>query len=531
MTPMTPITHNPVAVRFWRLPAFILFLALALLALARPLARAAEKPFSLDTVAEAARNLAGKPYQGPEPLAEPLRNLPYDDWRKIRFNTDKSLWREAKLPFELQLFPPGFLYDRIVRINIVEGSTVTPLVVTTDMFDFSQIEWLKEKIPPALGAAGFRVHSAINTPKYFDEFLVFLGASYFRAVAKGQGYGLSARGICVDTAEQKGEEFPWFREFWVQKPAKGDTQLTIYALLDSESLTGAYVFKATPGEETVVEVSSRIFLRKPVKTLGIAPLTSMFLFGENSPPSQRTDWRTAIHDSDGLLLHMHSGEWLWRPLLNPVLLQVHAFQADWVQGFGLLQRATDFRDYQDLESRYERRPSLWIEPRGDWGPGEVKLVLIPSDQDIHDNIVAFWSPKEQGEPGKPLAFDYRMRWFTAPDALPPEAMVTATRIGRSDANTHLFVLDFAPGKTGKPKPGSQVQEVVTAGPGARVEEAQVYRNGVTGGWRLVFKAVAEEGAVANVVPEKREPVELRAFLKFDDGSVSETWSYGLTREK
>lgn len=492
---------------------------------------AAGKQFSFATVVEAARDLAGKPYQAPKQVEEPLRSLSYDDWRKIRFIPGKSLWRGEKLPFELQFFPPGFLYDRTVAINIVEGTKSTPLAVTSDMFDFSQSGRLKEMVPAELGAAGFRGHGVVNTPTYLDEFLVFLGASYFRAVAKGQGYGLSARGLSVDTAVQKGEEFPWFREFWIQKPARKDKHLTVFALLDSESMTGAYAFKASPGEETVVEVSSRIFLRKPVNVLGIAPLTSMFLYGENSLPNQRMDWRAEVHDSDGLLIHMRGGEWLWRPLRNPVLLRVNAFQADDVLGFGLMQRDTDFRNYQDLESRYEIRPSLWIEPRGNWGPGEVQLVLIPSDKEIHDNIAAFWRPKDQGEPGKQLSFDYRMRWLTAPGALPPKTWVAATRVARQDPDAQFFVLDFSGKQSGKPRT-DQPQGFVSAGPGVKIEEQQVYKNAVTGGWRLVFKAVAEEtAALANMLPEKSAPIELRAFLKFGDGSVSETWSYDLTREK
>jgi len=508
----------------------IVVMAWAILLIACPRAYAADKPFSFDTLVETARNLSAKAYQAPEPIAEPLRTLDYDSWRKVRFDAKKSVWRGAKLPFELQFFAPGFLYERTVKINIVEAGKVAPLAVPTDMFDFSQVPWLREKLPDTIGAAGFRVHSAINTPSYLDEFLVFLGASYFRAVAKGQGYGLSARGLSVDTAEPKGEEFPWFREFWIQKPSKGDKQLTVYALLDSESLTGAFAFTASPGGETVVDVTSRIFLRKPVDIIGLAPLTSMFLYGKNSPPEQKLDWRGEVHDSDGLLIHARDGEWLWRPLRNPVQLQVHAFQADDVQGFGLMQRATDFRDYQDLESRYDQRPSLWIEPRGDWGAGEVRLVLIPSDKDIHDNIAAFWCPKSQGEPGKPLRFDYRMRWLTSPGALPPEAMVTATRVSRQDVNTHVFVLDFAQAKSAKPKPDAQVREFVSAGPGARIEEQQVYRNTAVGGWRLVFKVVDEEASMPKVVPDRRVPIELRAFLKFGDGSVSETWSYDQTRQ-
>jgi glucans biosynthesis protein len=491
----------------------------------------AEQQFGFADVVEMAKNLAGKPFEAPKPIAEPLRKLDYDAWRNIRFDTKKSLWRDEKLPFEVQFFPPGFLYDRNIGFNVIDGSRVTPMSVTTDMFDFSQTGGLKEKLPPDMGTAGFRVHGAINKASYLDEFLVFLGATYFRAVGKNQGYGLSARGLTVNTAEQSGEEFPWFREFWFRKPAKGDKSVTIYALMDSESLTGAYSFTATPGDETVIEVTSRIFLRKPVKSLGVAPLTSMFLYGENSDPGSRMDWRPEVHDSDGLLVHMRNGEWLWRPLRNPATLQVNAFEAGAVRGFGLMQRDTDFRDYQDLESAFERRPSLWIEPTSDWGQGVVKLVNIPSDKEVHDNVAAFWNPEQAPEPGKMLSFDYRMRWLTAPDKLPPGAMVTATRTSRPDPDSRMFIIDFSGGPPAG-QSATTVQGVVDAAQGARVVDQQAYRNTVTGGWRLSFKvAVEARAALASMSLEKRSPIELRAYLKFGDGSVSETWSYAMTFEK
>jgi glucans biosynthesis protein len=400
------------------------------------------------------------------------------------------------------------------------------------MFDFSQTEGIKQHFPETLGAAGFRVHTAINTPSYLDEFLVFLGATYFRAVSKGQNYGLSARGLAVNTAQPEGEEFPWFREFWIQTPGKKDKELTLFALLDSESLTGAFAFKVTPGSETIVDVSSRIFPRKPVQTLGVAPLTSMFFYGENSSPGRRMDWRPEVHDSDGLLVHFRSGEWLWRPNQNPNYLLVNSFDADRVRGFGLLQRDTDFNNYQDLESRYENRPSVWVEPLEDWGGGSVERVLIPSEDEIHDNVVAFWNPKEKVEPGKPMSFAYRMRWFKPPGSLPPSIRVTATRVSKSSANERLFVLDFAGGTLPKLKADARADGVVSIGPGAKLAEQASYKNVVTGGWRLAFKVIMDVGPVLeNIKPDTRKPVELRAFLKLGDGSVSETWSYAITPDK
>ena len=472
------------------------------------------------------------PFQGPAPIAEALKNLDYDTWRKIRFKPDSAIWKKNKVPFELQFFHPGFLYDRTVTLHVIDGGKVLPLTVTKAMFDYTQVKDLPEKLPEDIGAAGFRVHTAINTPTYLDEFVVFLGASYFRAVAKGQAYGLSARGLAINTAQPEGEEFPWFREYWIEKPTNGKKELTVYALLDSESLTGAYAFTITPGRETVMDVTSRVYLRTPIKSLGIAPLTSMFLYGENSLPSGRMDWRPEVHDSDGLLVHGNNGEWLWRPAQNPTNLFDSSFEADNVKGFGLFNRDTDFNNYQDTEARYEKRPSLWIEPRGDWGPGKVELVLIPSDQEIHDNVVAFFRPKELAAPGTPMRFDYRMRWLTAPAGLPPGVMVTATRSSQPDKNSRLFVVDFAGDKLKTLKADAKVEAVVSVGPGAALLEQQCFKNPVTGGYRLTFKIGLENGsALQSVLPEKRPPIELRAFLKFDDKSVSETWSYAVTLGK
>ena len=495
-------------------------------------AKAASQPFGLENVEQAAKALAAVPFQGPPPIPQALRNLDYDAWRNIRFRPDRAFWAKSASPYQLQFFHPGFLYDRTVKLHVVDGKTVAPLAVTKAMFDYSQLKDLPDQLPTEIGAAGFRVHTAINTKSYLDEFVVFLGASYFRAVAKGQVYGLSARGLAINTAEPEGEEFPWFREFWIVKPAPGKAAkgLVVYALLDSPSLTGAYAFTLLPGRETVMDVRSRIYLRTPIKKLGIAPLTSMFLYGENSLPSARMDWRPEVHDSDGLLVHFGSGEWLWRPAQNPANLLVSSFEADHLKGFGLLHRDTDFNNYQDTEARYEKRPSLWIEPRGDWGAGRVEVVLIPSEQEIHDNVVAYFHPKEQAAPGTPMGFDYRMRWLDAPGGLPPGVRVTATRSSQPDKDSRLFVIDFQGDKL--PAKKAKAEAVVSVGPGGKLLEQQCFPNPATGGFRLTFKIGLDGGsALQGILPEKRPSIELRAFLRFDDKSVSETWSYAVTPGK
>ncbi|MFW5734539.1 MAG: glucan biosynthesis protein G [Oceanidesulfovibrio sp.] len=500
-----------------------------------PRATAAAAEFSYNTVIDLAQALSLAPYTEPEPLPEQFEPLTYDSWRDIRFKSEASIWRSDKLPFEIQLFHPGFLYNTTVDIHIVDNGEVQELNATKDMFNYGGNRTLAQNLPTEVGAAGFRIHSPINTRKYYDEFLVFLGASYFRAVGKGQQYGLSARGLAVNTAVPKGEEFPWFRKFWILKPGRKDQDIIIYALLDSQRLTGAYAFRVWPGKSTRVDVAARIFLRKPVEKLGFAPLTSMFFYGENSLPSNRMDWRPEVHDSDGLLVHLANGEWLWRPLQNLRVLQLSSFEAPDVQGFGLLQRDRDFRHYEDLEARYEQRPNLWIEPIGAWGEGRMELVQIPSEQEIHDNIVAYWAPKNLPPEGEPLAIEYRMHWQGDPENLSPGAYVAATRIGRvrnngenaqPEGDVYQFVVDFEGEQLAKLDADANVTAQVDVDEGAALLEQQVYHNPVSKGWRLAFKVrFAGKSALERMLPDKEGPVELRAFLRHKNDVLSETWSY------
>lgn len=483
--------------------------------------------FNFAAIAAKAKELAAKPFSEPAKISEQLLRMSYDQWRNIRFRQDASLWRTEKLPFELQFFHPGLFYDRAVKINIVEGAKFTPLSVKRDMFNYGRNP-LQQSLPVEVGAAGFRIHSPIKTKEYYDEFLVFLGASYLRGVGNNHHYGLSARGLAVNVATEEGEEFPWFREFWIIKPKKGDKSILAYALLDSPSMTGAYSYKATPGTEMKIEVESQIFIRKPVKKLGIAPLTSMFFFGENTSPKTQEDYRPEVHDSDGLLINFASGEWLWRPAHNPRTLQIAAFKAPDVKGFGLLQRDQDFKSYEDLEARYEIRPSVWIEAKGDWGPGIVEFVQIPTDSEVNDNLVAFWRPEQPVSAGASLRFDYTMTWLTPAHHNSPPGYVTATRISKGNENLQkIFIVDWDGPALQKLDAEAKLDSVVTVeGGGARLLEQQIYRNQITGGWRLAIHiAVESESAIGKMMPDKRPPIELRAFLKHDADILTETWSY------
>src|SRR6187455_2797187 len=407
-------------------------------------ATASAAAFGLDDVGARASSLATRPYKAAAvTLPTQLRELDYDAYRDIRYRPEKALWRAEKLPFELMFFHQGRTVPEPVRINVIEpaGERVVP-------FDPALFDYGKNKFAPqtlsGVGFNGFRVHYAVNKPGYKDEVVVFQGASYFRALGKGQSYGLSARGLAVDTAAPGGEEFPRFIEFWIERPRANATSLTIYALLDSRRVAGAYRFVLTPGVETTMQVTARLYLREAIGKLGIAPLTSMYTFGENQPG--KDDYRPEVHDSDGLSIQLGDGEWVWRPLVNPRRLLVTSFGATNPRGFGLMQRDRSPASYEDPEALYERRPSAWIEPVGGWGPGRVELVQIPTPDETNDNIVAYWVPQAMPVPGKPVDLAYRIRWQSAATLPTEKAWVVQTRRGRGfarrpDADIN-FVVDF-----------------------------------------------------------------------------------------
>jgi len=496
--------------------AAILLLGL-LLGLAGPTAVLA---FDLDVVAEGARTLAQEPWREPKAqVPDWLLKITYDQWRDIRFRPEAALWRDRKSNFEVQFFHPGLYYNRTVAVHVVDGDHVRPVQFSPSKFDYGRNDFAS-RVPQDLGFAGFRIHYPIKTRDYHDEVMVFLGASYYRGVGRDQGFGLSARGLAVDTAESSGEEFPYFKEFWLVTPAPNATEVTVYALLDSPSVTGAYRFVIVPGDQTVTRVECRLFLRKEVRKLGIAPLTSMFFHGDNTG-RWFEDFRPEVHDSDGLLVNFKTGEWLWRPADNPRTLQVSGLDAPDPRGFGLLQRDRDFGHYQDLETRAEQRPSAWVAMRGSWGPGRLELVEIPTNSDTNDNVVCYWVPARTVKPGEPLAFSYTLSWYGNDPGRPPGGRVLATRQDRGTAkDAHRFVLDFVGKKLAAIPAERVVHGVVTVVGGEEAGELidqQVVKNTSTGGWRLTFQ----------VRPKRREPVELRAFLDQDGEVLTETWSYAI----
>lgn len=415
-------------------------------------APAVAQPFSFEDVAQRAQALAAEPYvPHAGEIPDGLKQLDYDDFRNIRFRKAQSLWHDQRL-FEVQFFHLGFLYQVPVRINVVGPDRVVRVPFRKEMFIYENVS-VPENLSEDIGFAGFRIHYPLHTPDYKDEIAVFLGASYFRVLGREQRFGTSARGLAVDTALPSGEEFPEFREFWLVEPEPQATELTIYALLDGPSVTGAYEFRIQPGTETMVEVRSQIHVREAIGKLGIAPLTSMFFFGENAL-RWFDDYRPEVHDADGLLMLTGNREWIWRPLTNPKDLRVSAFQDQNPKGFGLMQRDRGFSEYLDFEAEYHHRPSMWVEPIGDWGQGAVELIEIPTEDETNDNIVSFWVPKRPAQQGD--IFDFRYRLFAQLENAyrPPLGRTERTRIGspavagsqeQFPENTRLFVVDFEGG--------------------------------------------------------------------------------------
>ena len=475
---------------------------------------AAGDAYDAQTVRRLARELAQAPYRAPDTkLPGPLGSLSYDQYRAIRFDPGQSLWRGKGLPFEVQFFHRGSLFSDRVTVNEVAEGRAQPVRYRPEMFNFGPNP---RPEPQDLGFAGFRIHAPINRPDYFDEVAVFLGASYFRAVGKGLGYGLSARGLSLKTADPAGEEFPAFREFWLERPQPGTNAITIAALLDSPSAAGAMRFTIRPGEDTVMDVEASFFPRTDIAQAGIATATSMFYF-DATDRAGIDDWRRAVHDSDGLMMLTGRGEELWRPLKNPATLQVSSFSDISPRGFGLLQRKRDFASYEDLEARYERRPSLWVEPIGDWGEGVVQLVEIPTKGEVHDNIVAYWRPRQPLRAKGEHNFTYRLHWAAQPPLRSDLAHVVSSRSGLAFSGARLFVLDVAGGKLAA-LPADPPLRLQASADRGQIQNAVAHPNPETGGWRMSFE----------LAPGDARAVELRAQLLAGDMPVSETWVYRWT---
>ncbi|HTB27572.1 MAG TPA: glucan biosynthesis protein G [Steroidobacteraceae bacterium] len=475
---------------------------------------AATYAFDFDVLLAEAKRLSSKPYTPrSSTLSGDLDKLSPEQYHAILFDRNAAIWRQEGLPFRLELLRAGFNQRSIpVTVSTVEAGMAKDLIATPAMFAMGPVaEHAGGQV--SLPLSGFRLVGHINSNKVWDEFLVFQGASYFRAVAKNLLYGLSARGLAINTAEASGEEFPAFTHFWIERPTPRAASIVIDALLESDSTTGAYRFTVTPGVETVMNVEFTLFPRADVRVLGIAPLTSMFLFDETNR-GRLDDYRPEVHDSDGLQITSDSGEHIFRQLANPTKLQVSTFTTHPPQGFGLVQRSRDQSDFQDFDNLYERRPSAWVEPKGDWGPGAVELVEIPSGRESNDNIVAFWRPAQGLQAGHPLSLAYRLTWLAEPALPKGMGEVVATRSGASlDGKRRVFILDIV--GAGEKTEGLRLDLGASAG---RISNVSLVSNKALHGLRASFE----------MDPNNADLIELRLRILRGDVPITETWLYRWT---
>ena len=404
--------------------------------------------FSFEALKEKAETLASKPYLPQKNIEnDEISNLNYDEYRDIRFNKNKKVFKKSS-NFEAELFHIGGLFKKSVKLYLLDKNKAKQISYDKSYFDFGKNKLSEEDLKSG-GYAGFRLHYPLNSLKIKDELIAFLGASYFRALGQGHKYGISARAVAIDTATMKGEEFPEFTEFYIEQPKRNAKVTKIYALLESKSLTGAYSFTIKPGKSTQIDVDSTLYFREKIDKLGIAPLTSMFLYGENNKYNF-DDYRPEVHDSDGLLSLNQKNEWLWRPLDNAKYLRISSFMDENPKGFGLMQRDRAVDHYLDFEANYHERPSVWIKPLNNWGKGVVQLVEIPSKSEINDNIVAYFVPDEEIKLNTPYNYKYRLQFADdIPNNSHSLAKIIATYTGQGGisglvSNTsRKFVVEFS----------------------------------------------------------------------------------------
>jgi len=491
-------------------------------------APATEAPtaFSFDLLTARMRDAATRPYVEPTmELPEIIAKLTYDQYKQIAFRPERALWGDTKSLFRLEAFQMGWLFKTPVRLFEISDGAANPIIFTGEDFEYrpplNPIDFKDLKMS---GVAGFRLHFPLNHPNVFDEVMVFQGASYFRALGRDSVYGLSSRGIAIDTATDKPEEFPIFTEFYIERPAPGANEMTIYAAMEGPSIAGAFQFRLAPGADTITDVTARFFFRSDIRQIGIAPMNSMFLFGESNH-SVFDDYRLQVHDSDGLEIVEKGGAQFWRALNNPVTLANSFFAEQSPRSFALLQRQRDYASYEDAEARYERRPSLRVEAVGDWGNGNIQLVEIPTDLEQNDNIVAYWTPAQAAKAGGTLEVAYRLLWgdLQGTDISLGLAVATRTGIGgpsgiKNEAGLRKFVIDFAGGELSD-LPGDAKVVAMTNVAGGEVVGSTVFKVDVSSSWRVAF----------DVRPVSDAPMELSTYLTLDNRVLTETWQYQWRR--
>lgn len=491
-------------------------------AAAAPQASAAT-PFDYARLKGLARTRAAQRYaSGAQHLPPAVAALDWDHWQAIRFRDERSVWAQDGLRFQLRFAHLGFRLDKPVRMYEVANGAAREILFDAGMFDYGHAGLRAADLPPTLGFGGLRI---FHHTDWTRDCAVFQGASYFRAVDGDMQYGMSMRGLAVNCGLPEPEEFPDFVAYYLERPAPDSSRLTIYGLLDSPSLTGAYRFVIDVNDTLVMDIDAALYPRRPIERLGIAPGTSMFLCGKNDR-RVGDDWRPEIHDSEGLQICTGVGEWMWRPLVNPHGVRVNSYIDESPRGFGLMQRERQFTQYQDDWAFYEKRPSVWVEPKAPWRKGSVMLVEIPTSDETQDNIVAFWTPAEPPQPGREYLYGYRLYWCRDNPRGPAIATVRATRTGVGgiigQKRTHFswrFVVDFAGGELAELGEHARITPVISTSRG-RIELPSARRLLPLDEWRAIFDLALTDDSI--------EPVNLRLYLALDGQALSETWEYQYT---
>ena len=484
----------------------------------------AAAPFDYAHLKGLARTRAAQPYVAAAKRLPPaVAGLDWDHWQAIRFRDERSLWVDEGLRFQVRFAHPGYTLDKPVRMYEVVNGAAREITFDPTLYDYTHAGIRPAAVPSNLGFGGFRI---LHHTNWTRDCAAFQGASYFRAVDGDLQYGMSQRGLAINCGMSEPEEFPDFIAYYLERPAKDSSRLTVYGLLDSPSVSGAYRFVIDVGDTIVMDIDSALYPRRQIERIGIAPATSMFMFGKNDRRIA-DDWRPEIHDSDGLQISTGAGEWIWRPLVNPASVRVNSFLDDAPRGFGLMQRERQFAQYQDDGVFYDKRPSVWIEPKSSWHKGAVMLVEIPTPDETNDNIVAFWTPEDKPQPGVEYLYGYRLYWCRDNPHGPKLATVIATRTGVGGVvgvkRTHFawrFVIDFAGGELAALAENAHVVPVISSSRG-RIEIPSARRIVTRAGeWRVMFDLALTSDIV--------EPVNLRLYLSADGQALTETWLYQYT---
>ncbi len=469
-------------------------------------------PFGDNTVADAAKALAKNAFAAPSaPLPDPFSNLKIDQFEQIHRVPGSAIWQEPQSPYALEPLHRGSVFTAPVDLYLVENGGARKVGYDRSTFDFGKLD-----VPKDIADIGFSgVQILRGGGDGWTDAAIFQGASFFRSLARGQSYGLSARGLSVRIGDPQGEEFPIFRALWIEKPTPASDALVIHALLDSQSVTGAYKFTIRAGETTIIDTEMTLYARVAIANYGLGAMAGAYLFGplDHLRPD---DVRESARNVTGLQMLSGAGEWIWRPIANRGTLQISSFIDKNPRGFGMLQRNRSFDFYQDDQNHWELRPSLWIEPIGDWGDGETTLVEIPSDSESNENMIALWRPKAKLPAGESISFAFRQFWCWTPPAKPQLAMATLSRMGKVGKRAR-FIVEFVSDEFGDPQRAAQASAALEANPG-QIAGVTLYQYHDRRSIRAVF----------DLDPGSNAFSELRLVLKIADKPVSETWLYRWT---